>query len=159
MIATRPRAAALEELSFWIGRAYYNYKLLLERTLRGVGLDRHVSPGMGHILFTLFEEEDCILRDIAARTRLSSPTITVMLRRMEKAGLVEMRPDPRDGRAVRVKLSAFGRSIESRCWKALGRLNAVLGGGLTAKEIGLAKRALAQMVDNMHQDEISEGRS
>jgi len=157
MIATRPRAAALEELSFWIGRAYYNYKLLLERTLRGLGLERTVSPGMGHILFTLFEEDDCILRDIAARTHLSSPTITVMLRRMEKVGLVEMRPDERDGRAVRVRLSALGRSIESRCWKALARLNAVLGGGLTSKEVALAKRALAQMVGNMQKDELSGG--
>jgi DNA-binding MarR family transcriptional regulator len=157
MIATRPRAAALEELSFWIGRAYYNYRLLLERTLKGLGLDRHVSPGMGHILFALFEEDECILRDIAAKTRLSSPTITVMLRRMEKVGLVGLRPDDHDGRAVRVRLSALGRSIESRCWKALARLNAVLGDGLTSKEVTLAKRALARMVGNMQRDEISGG--
>jgi DNA-binding MarR family transcriptional regulator len=156
MIATRPRTAALEELSFWIGRAYYNYKLLLERTLRGLGLDRHVSPGMGHILFTLFEEDGCILRDIAARTRLSSPTITVMLRRMEKAGLVGMRRDERDGRAVRVRLTTLGRSIETRCWRALARLNSVLGRGLTPKEVEIAKRALARMVENMQKDEVSE---
>jgi DNA-binding MarR family transcriptional regulator len=157
MIATRARTAPLEELSFWIGRAYYNYKLLLERTLRGLGLDRHVSPGMGHILFTLFEEDGCILRDIAAKTRLSSPTITVMLRRMEKAGLVEMRRDEQDGRAVRVRLSALGHSIETRCWRALARLNAVLGRGLASREIELAKRTLARMVENMRKDEDSGG--
>ena len=158
MIATRPRAAALEELSFWIGRAYYNYKRLLERTLREQGLDRHVSAGMGHILFTLFEEDGGILRDIAAKTRLAAPTITVMLRRMEKAGLVELTPDEKDGRAVRVRLSTLGRSIEARCWQALARLNAVLEEGLTPKDVGLAKRALARMVGNMRKDEVSGGR-
>ena len=157
MIATRPRAAALEELSFWIGRAYYNYKLLLERTLRGRGLDRHITAGMGHILFTLFEEDGVILRDIAEKTRLSSPTITVMLRKMETCGLVALSPDAEDGRAVRVRLTPLGRSIEARCWKVLSRLNAVLGEGLTSNEVSRTKRALARMVGNMQADERSGG--
>jgi len=146
-------ASGLERLSFSIGRVYYNYKLLLERTLRGLGLDRHVSAGMGHILFALFEEDDCIIREIARKTQLSFPTVTVMLRRMEGEGLVELRRDPDDGRAVRVTLSALGRSIEARCWKALDRLKAVLEKGMTRKEVDAAQRALARMVENMREDE------
>ena len=45
----RPGIAPLDQLSFDIGRAYHNYKLLLERTLRKFGLDRHVRAGMGHM--------------------------------------------------------------------------------------------------------------
>ena len=143
----------LEELSFYIGRAYYNYKLLLERTLRGLGLDRLVSPGMGHLLFALFEEDDCIIRDIAARSQLSAPTITVMLKRMEQGGLVEMRRDPDDGRAVRVRLSPLARSIEPRCWRVLDRLKAVLEKGMSKNEVAAARRALDRMVANMREDE------
>src|SRR6185295_12537877 len=135
MISTTDPAAALEELSFCIGRAYYNYKLLLERTLRGLGLDRLVSPGMGHLLFALFEEDDCIIRDLAEKTRLSFPTLTQMLRKMEAAGLVRSRRDPDDGRAVRIRLTPLGRSIEPRCRKVLARLNAVLESGLSRHDV------------------------
>src|SRR5262245_59428583 len=92
------RGAPLEELSFFIGRAYYNYNLLLERTLVAIGLDEHVSPGMGHLLFALFERDDCNMKDIVARTRLSFPTITAMIAQMERVGLLARRPDPDDGR-------------------------------------------------------------
>lgn len=143
----------LEELSFYIGRAYYNYKLLLERTLRGRGLHRRVSPGMGHLLFALFEEDDRIIRDLAEQTRLSAPTLTVLLRKMEKAGLVRSRRDPEDGRAVRIRLTPLCRSIEARCRKVLARLNAVLESGLSGKDVTRAKKALARMIENMRRDE------
>jgi DNA-binding MarR family transcriptional regulator len=157
MIQAKAPSAALEEVWSYIGRAYYNYRLLLERTLRELGLDRHVSPGMGHILFTLFAQDDCIIREIAEKTRLSFPTITVVLRRMEKAGLVAMRRDPDDGRAVRVTLTGLGRSIEPRCWKAVDRLNGVLEEGLSPREVAGAKRALARMIENMRRDEKKSG--
>jgi DNA-binding MarR family transcriptional regulator len=154
--ATAP-ARALEELSFYIGRAYYNYKLLLERTLRGLGLERLVSPGMGHLLFALFEEDDCIIRDLAEQTKLSLPTLTVMLRKMEAAGLVRSRRDPDDGRAVRIRLTPLGRSIQPRCEKVLARLNSVLGTGLAKKDVTRAKTSLARMIENMRRDEESSG--
>jgi DNA-binding MarR family transcriptional regulator len=157
MIAARAAPPALDQLWSYIGRAYYNYKLLLERTLRELELDGTVSPGMGHILFTLFEREGCIIREIAEKTRLSFPTITVVLQRMKKAGLVELRPDPDDGRAVRVRLSELGRSIEPRCWRVVRRLNAVLEKGLSRKDVAVAKRALARMVENMREDEARSG--
>lgn len=157
MISTTDAGAALEELSFCIGRAYYNYKLLLERTLKDLGLDRHVSPGMGHLLFALFEEDDCIIRGLAEKTRLSLPTLTLMLRKMEKAGLLRSRRDPDDGRAVRIRLTPLGRSLEPRCREVLRRLNAVLGSGLTRKDVTRAKKSLARMIENMRRDEETSG--
>jgi len=144
---------ALEELSFYIGRAYYNYKSLLERTLRDLRLDRHISPGMGHVLFTLFEEETCIIRDIARRTRLSLPTITVLLQRMKRTGVVELRRDPDDGRAVRVRLTALGRSLRPRCRTALKRINGILGAGLSRPAVRHVKRGLARMIESMRRTE------
>jgi DNA-binding MarR family transcriptional regulator len=157
MLSTTLHRGALEELSFYIGRAYYNYKLLLERTLRDLSLDRLVSPGMGHLLFALFEEDGGIIRDLAGKTKLSLPTITVMLRKMERSGLVRSSRDPEDGRAVRIRLTPLGRSIETRCRRVLGRINGVLGSGLTLSEVTAAKKALARMIENMRVDEERTG--
>ena len=110
---TRVRAA-LDELSFYIGRVYFNYKLLLERALFDRGLDEHLSPGMGHILFALFENDDCNIKEIVARTQLSFPTITVLLAQMEKTGLIERRRDRKDGRAVRIRPEVLAALIEGK---------------------------------------------
>ena len=64
----------LDQIVWSIGRAYYAYVGLLERVLAETGLDRHVRPGMGHILFALFEEDGRNIKEIAARTQLSGST-------------------------------------------------------------------------------------
>ena len=51
-------------MSFYLGRAYYAYVGLLERVLANHDLDGHLRPGMGHVLFALFEQDDCIIRDL-----------------------------------------------------------------------------------------------
>ncbi len=148
----RLKTHPLEELTFYIGRAYYNYKVLLERTLVELGLDQHVRPGMGHILFALFEDDDCNIKDIVARARLTFPTITVLLTRMEKASLVERRPDPDDGRAVRIRLTPVARSIEKRCYDALRRIRRVLHAGMTPRQVRRLKQLMSTMIDSMRTD-------
>jgi DNA-binding MarR family transcriptional regulator len=143
----------LDELSFHVSRVYFNYKLLLERTLRFQGLDGRVKSGMGNILFALFERDGVIVRDLAERTRLSYPTITVMLKEMRANGLVSLRRDREDRRSVRVRLTATGRRIEPRCRRALARLNRVLERGLTRREVAASRRMLGIMVANMRKDE------
>lgn len=149
----RPEKRALEELSFYIGRAYYNYKALLERTLVETGLDAHLSPGMGHILFALFERDDCIIKDISERVQLSSATMTGMLRRMQRAGVIETRRDENDGRAVRVRLTERGRSLEGRCRGVVDRLNEVLQANMSDGDVRRSKRMLAGMIESMRNDE------
>lgn len=156
--ARRREAAALDVLSFDIGRAHYAYKQLLERTLARHGLDRVVRPGMGHILFALFEEDDCNIKDVVARSQLSFPTITVMLGQMEKDGLVERRRDREDGRAVRVRLTPLARSIEPRCRRVLARLNEVLGEDMSPAELRRLRELMARMIGSMRKDEFSGGR-
>src|SRR5262249_12907650 len=109
----------LDAVCFALARAYYNYLGLLERVLAETKMDRHVRPGMGHILFALFEQDDRVIKDIGARVQLSSSTLSGLLARMEKAGLVATRRDEADGRAVRVRLTARGRAVEAKCHHVL----------------------------------------
>jgi DNA-binding MarR family transcriptional regulator len=146
------KTPALDELFFHIGRAYYNYKNLLERTLREQRLDSLVSPGMGHLLFSLFEKDGCIIRELVEKTRLSFPTITMMLRKMETSGLVESGRDPEDGRSVRIRLTPLGRSIERRCWKVVDRIHSVVESGVAPGRARIAKQVLSRMVENMRKE-------
>ena len=45
------------ELIWDLGRAYYAYVGLAERVLVEAGLDHVIRPGMGHVLFALYEAQ------------------------------------------------------------------------------------------------------
>ncbi|UGQ12606.1 MarR family transcriptional regulator [Yinghuangia sp. ASG 101] len=51
------------------------------------------------------------LTELAGTEQISQPGITQLVTRLERDGLVERRPDPRDGRAVLVHITDDGRAI------------------------------------------------
>ncbi len=57
--------------------------------------------------------------DLANAFQLTRPTMTSTLSRMERAGLVTIRPDPADGRAKLVSLTSEGRAMRENCISAL----------------------------------------
>ena len=58
---------------------------------------------------------------LAGQLNKSPATITKTVKRMEKAGFVERKPDPRDERLSRVYLTAAGRDVQAaveQVWQA-----------------------------------------
>jgi DNA-binding MarR family transcriptional regulator len=108
---------------------------------------------MGHILFALFEQDDCIIKQIGQRVELSPSTLTGMLRRMEQAGIVETRRDESDGRAVRVRLTRLGRSLRARCRFVEQTVTRVLCADMRPEDVDAVKRGLQKMVASMRADE------
>ena len=139
----------MEDLSFYLGRAYYNYVVYLQNLLRRFKLQDVLQPGMGAILFFLFETDDCIIKDLAERLELAPSTLTALLRRMEKAKVITCRRCAEDGRAVRVKLTARGRGLEPRCRELSAALNVQMVRGFGAGEVQALKQSLAQVVKNI----------
>ena len=70
------READLDQISFYLGRAYYTYVGLRERVLKDMGLDQHIRPGMGNVLFALFEHDDQTISEVAQRLKLAKSTMT-----------------------------------------------------------------------------------
>ena len=56
----------------------------------------------------------CGVHEIADGLGLTAPTISVGVRRLEKAGLLERQPDPQDGRAIQLFLTAQGQALYRR---------------------------------------------
>jgi DNA-binding MarR family transcriptional regulator len=73
---------------------------------------------------------DLTAGEVSEILRLHPSTLTGVLKRLADHGLVERRPDPADGRRVRLRLTARGRAVdavrggtvESAVRRALGRL-------------------------------------
>ena len=89
----------------------------------------------------------CGVQEVAGGLGLTAPTVSVRVRRLEEMGLVKRRPDPQDGRAVRLFLTEQGRALQGQA-KSFRRtkMRRVLA-GLTVEEQGilltLLERAIA----------------
>jgi MarR family transcriptional regulator, organic hydroperoxide resistance regulator len=137
----------LHQIAFYIGRAYYSYVGWLETLLTKSGLDQHLRPGMGQILCALYRDDDLSIKQIATQTQLSQSTLTGMLVRMERAGLIDRRRDERDGRLVRIRLTRLGRSLEADFFKVAKEVNEAFLAGLGKTEVARARRLLKRLID------------
>ena len=66
------------------------------------------------VLHTLSRAGPCRLSDLVRTEQIKQPALTSAVARLERDGLVERRPDPRDGRASMLSLTADGQSVVSR---------------------------------------------
>ncbi len=64
------------------------------------------------VLLVLWEEDGQTVGEIGQKLYLDSGTLTPMIKKMEKAGLVERRRCQEDERSVRVSLTEKGKALE-----------------------------------------------
>jgi DNA-binding MarR family transcriptional regulator len=90
-----------------------------------------VSMTAGSTLGSLLHAGPLRLTALAEREAVSQPAMTGLISRLEASGLAVRSPDPSDGRAVLVALTAQGRALiegrRSRRAEALAALLAQLG--------------------------------
>ncbi len=63
------------------------------------------------VLHTLARRSPLRLGELTATEQVTQSAITQMVSRLENDGLVERRPDPRDGRAVLVHITSAGAEV------------------------------------------------
>ncbi|GLJ79635.1 MarR family winged helix-turn-helix transcriptional regulator [Microbacterium imperiale] len=68
------------------------------------------AAGTWRALAALQELGPTRVSDLAEWQRVSQPTMTTLVRRMEQQGWVQRHPDPADGRATRVSITDDGRA-------------------------------------------------
>jgi DNA-binding MarR family transcriptional regulator len=110
-------------------------------------LGLHVGQEM--VLIELFEQDGLRGGELADRLGVEPPTVTKMLRRLEKCGLVQRRQDTRDARSFRVYLTGEGRSLEeplARCWE---RVEESTFAGMSVGEWRTFRRLLAKVRANV----------
>jgi DNA-binding MarR family transcriptional regulator len=79
------------------------------------------------VLHTLSRRGPMRLTALTATEQLTQPAITSLVRRLERDGLVERRPDPSDGRAVLVALTVAGAElVRARHADRVGRLGQLI---------------------------------
>jgi len=112
---------------------------LAQPRLRKLGLDTQpldaaVSPAQMSLLDWIAASPGCGVQDIAEGLGLTPPTVSVGVRRMEEAGLLERKPNPLDGRSVQFNLTPQGQSLQQQIQASHQQKFRRLLAGLTPQE-------------------------
>ena len=97
-------------LGFLLAKASQRWNERLAEGFAAAGFPE-VRPSYGSVLLPLWEEDGLRMGRLAERARLSKQTMTTLVRLCERDGLVERAPDPEDGRATVVSLTARARAF------------------------------------------------
>jgi len=100
------------------------------------------------VLMYLWEVGESPVNDIAKKLLLNTNTITPVLKRMEKQGLIRRERSASDERKVIVRLSESGKAIEHEAAKIPEQLGAqILSGSLDIEDIMQLKDNLTVLID------------
>ncbi len=134
-----------ESTGFTLAKVCRAHRGNVGELLAEVGL--HVGQEM--VLIELWREDGLRGGELAERLGVEPPTVTKMLRRLERCGLVSRRRDPEDARSFRVYLTDEGRSLEepvARCWESADEKTLA---GMSAAERRTFHRLLTKVRANL----------
>ena len=122
-----PSPLTRDNPGFLLAKALQRWNELLAFRFAAAGF-AEVRPAYGSILIPLYEEDGLRMGELARRARLSKQTMTTMVRKMERTGLVRRAIDPEDGRAFKIRLSNKARRFRAAAEGALAGLDRRLAG-------------------------------
>ena len=142
----------LGQFGFLLGRAFYTYIVFLEGWIEAEGLARWCKPGMGSFLSALLRQDDRTLTEIARELGVAKSTMTGVVARMRKSGLITTATCRDDSRAVRIKLTPLARSLEPKFRRIALGVESLLTQGISLADQQRFRQFFQQMIQVMNAD-------
>jgi len=128
------------------------YQNSLERRLLAHG----VSFGFWAYLRELWNDDGTSQRDLSDRLGLAGPTTHSVIKRMEKAGLVELRPIREDKPRRLVYLSRRGRELRTVLEPLAEEVNALAVEGISSDRLRELRSDLLRIHENLFADTTAQ---
>ncbi|WP_175074319.1 MarR family winged helix-turn-helix transcriptional regulator [Terribacillus sp. AE2B 122] len=111
--------------------------------------DLNLHVGQDNLLCKLWREDGLTQRELCNKLNCEPPTVTNMVKALEKKGLVIRRSDRNDKRITRIFLTESGRNLETPVNEKWRKQQDRLLTDITLDEKMLLRRLLKQMETNL----------
>ncbi|MFT3836573.1 MAG: MarR family transcriptional regulator [Myxococcaceae bacterium] len=108
-----------------------------------------LQQGQDVLLRLLWKEDGVLQSELIGQLNVEPPTMTKMLARLEKAGFVKRKRDPKSARQWRVYLTAQGKKVEPLVHAHWSKMDSRATQGLSAEEQRLFVELAIRIRDNM----------
>lgn len=122
------------------------------RLLQAHGI-REVNGAQGRILFVLWRESPLPITELARRTGLAKTTLTGMLGRLERAGMIRRTAVAADRRMAGIALSDAAEALRGDYEAVSRHMETLFYRGFTQAEIETLEAGLARVLHNLTEEE------
>ena len=133
-----------QELHFLLLRAFHHSNRIITQQIAVLGL----YPGQPKIL----EYDGCIARDICRDCVLDKSTMTNLLGRMERQGLIVREENGQDKRASFLRLTDEGRALAEQAKEIFRQTDARAARNLSPEEQSQLVRLLKTVTQNLEEE-------
>lgn len=109
-----------------------------------------VHVGQEMILAALWQTPSLTLTQLTERLGVQPPTVTRMVRRMERSGLLERTSCPTDARVSFIRATPKGDALKQKVEAVWRTLEEEVTANMTESERALFRRMLVQVKDNLN---------
>jgi len=138
---------------YLISRAALSITSHLKKGFQDEGAET-IKPAYLGVLLALWDEDGIKANELGKRAGLEPSTMTGLLDRMEKDGLVKREPDPTDRRASRICLTRAGVDAKIFTTKILLHLLEKILCTIPEKDIETTKNVLRTILLNCSKEDI-----
>lgn len=113
--------------------------------------DLKLFRGQAPVLLLLNEREGLTQKEIAEALRIKPSTVTLIIRRMKKRGLIFTMKNDKDKRFTKIYLSEEGKKIICKLKKAFQQLEKEMFKDFSEKEIEILKAYFKRIINNLRE--------
>lgn len=115
--------------------------------------DERLFAGQHKIIMFLKIQGSATIGQIAEETGTAPSTVSVSIKRMEKAGFVKKRESKTDGRRIEIYLTEKGNAVPENIRQKMDAEEEMLTNGLTDEEIATLSDLLDKIIENFIKEE------
>ena len=112
-----------------------------------------LNNAQGRIIFSLWQNDNVPIKELASQTALGKTSLTSMLDRLEQIGYIDRKPDSADKRKVFVSLTEKSKLLKERYEDVSHEMLALFYEGLSEQEIHEFERQLNHILSNLNKYE------
>lgn len=139
-----PTTAGNSEISYLIFLAAKTQRNVAAELLRPLG----IYLGQEILLMQLWDQDGQCLSDFAEKLSLDASTITKMVQRLEKQGILKRNVDKDDKRSVVVNVTPAGQKLRGKVEKMWSDLNKAASKNLSNDELKILQSLLRKLIAN-----------
>lgn len=118
--------------------------------VRSVNLEGVMSQHSARLVMGVLAHCDkATQKEIVDQTHLRPPTVSVLLRKMQEEGMVELWQNPEDKRELLARLTEYGREVDGRVVLKIRETDRIALDGLSDGEQAVLMELLGKMRENL----------
>lgn len=135
---------------YLISRVALQVTSALKKGFVAAGVQK-VRPAYLGVLMSLWRKDGLKVVELGRKAGLEPSTMTGLIDRMERDGLVARSVDPKDRRAQQIRLTALGRDVEAPVQAVVTGVISNVFTGISEKDLDQTKKLLRQVLSNVQE--------